>query len=80
MPLLLSTQALAQEDLFNYDRTVGKSYGPEDWDEVSCNRLETCVSTYYVHSSEPPGDVQHSDVWYFSEDRLVICTSEANRP
>lgn len=41
----------ADGDLFNYDATIlstddsegsGNSYGPTDWDKVSCDDLETC--------------------------------------
>jgi hypothetical protein len=32
------------EDDFNYRETQGRDYGPNDWDEVSCDNLETCVS------------------------------------
>ena len=32
------------EDTFNYDRTSGDSYGPDDWDRVKCDKLEECVS------------------------------------
>ena len=36
--------ALAQQDTFNYRGTSGNDYGPSDWDRVSCNNLDTCVS------------------------------------
>jgi hypothetical protein len=40
----LSGAVTAQEDTFNYRSTSGRDYGPNDWDEVSCNNLATCVS------------------------------------
>jgi hypothetical protein len=39
------TAALVTADSsFNYDETSGDNYGPEDWDKVECDELETCVS------------------------------------
>eukprot|EP00934_Nitzschia_sp_Nitz4_P001807 Nitzschia sp. Nitz4//scaffold177_size45885//17105//21005//NITZ4_007204-RA/size45885-augustus-gene-0.5-mRNA-1//-1//CDS//3329539052//1807//frame0 len=40
--LLLLPSCLAAQDLFNYDSTSGTDYGPEQWNKVSCNDLETC--------------------------------------
>lgn len=40
---LLAT--VAADDLFNYRSTSGNDYGPEDWGKVSCDNLETCVSS-----------------------------------
>lgn len=41
----------AQEDTFNYRSTSGRDYGPQDWDEVSCNNLATCVSDIFLQYS-----------------------------
>ena len=39
----------ANDDLFNYRETDGNDYGPEDWDQVTCDDLEQCVSaTMYL--------------------------------
>lgn len=35
---------VSAQDLFNYDKTSGNDYGPEEWDKVDCPDLETCVS------------------------------------
>lgn len=32
------------EDHFNYAKTVGNNYGPEDWDQVGCSDVSNCVS------------------------------------
>lgn len=32
-------------DTFNYGYTKGDDYGPADWKKVSCDNLDTCVST-----------------------------------
>ena len=42
---VLATLATASEDLFNYESTSGSDFGPEEWDKVSCDNLETCVSS-----------------------------------
>jgi hypothetical protein len=39
-----SETTTAQQDTFNYRGTSGNDYGPNDWDDVSCNNLGTCVS------------------------------------
>ena len=31
-------------DLFNYRETDDNDYGPEDWDQVTCDDVEICVS------------------------------------
>lgn len=31
-------------DRFNYDKTDGRDYGPEDWRQVSCDDVGQCVS------------------------------------
>lgn len=36
--------AVFADDTFNYDSTSGSDFGPEDWNEVDCDELETCVS------------------------------------
>lgn len=35
----------ANYDTFNYDETdwAARSFGPEDWDQVQCHDVETCV-------------------------------------
>jgi hypothetical protein len=40
----LAVTVSAQQDTFNYRSTSGKDYGPDDWNQVSCNNLATCVS------------------------------------
>ena len=42
--LLLPAIAAQNDDLFNYGSTTGSNYGPEDWDQVACDDLATCVS------------------------------------
>ena len=42
---LLILDLAKSADIFNYDQTSSRDYGPEDWDEVSCNNLNTCVSS-----------------------------------
>jgi hypothetical protein len=32
------------DDLFNYRETDGNDYGPEDWDQVTCDDVTVCVS------------------------------------
>jgi hypothetical protein len=32
------------DDLFNYRGTKGHDYGPEDWEEVTCDDVTVCVS------------------------------------
>jgi hypothetical protein len=44
LTVYVATLAVNAEDTFNYDRTEGNNYGPEDWDRVSCDNLEDCVS------------------------------------
>jgi hypothetical protein len=39
-----SETTTAQQDTFNYQATSGRNYGPSDWNDVSCNDLDTCVS------------------------------------
>ncbi len=34
----------SNDDLFNYRETDGNDYGPEDWDQVTCDDLTVCVS------------------------------------
>jgi hypothetical protein len=47
LPLaVLATVATATEDTFNYGNTVGISYGPSDWGQVTCDDITTCVSYY----------------------------------
>jgi hypothetical protein len=36
--------AVEAADLFNYGRTSGTDYGPDDWDKVSCGNVGSCVS------------------------------------
>jgi hypothetical protein len=48
--VVLAALASASEDVFNYDSTSGTSFGPEDWDKVSCDNLATCVSWMAAHS------------------------------
>ena len=36
--------AVDAADKFNYRDTSGTDYGPDDWDEVSCKRVGSCVS------------------------------------
>lgn len=33
----------AVDDLFNYDETVGRDYGPEEWNKVTCDDLTKCT-------------------------------------
>ena len=40
------------DDLFNYHDTDGRDYGPEDWDQVTCDDVTECVS---AASSNAPG-------------------------
>lgn len=50
---LFAFSALAvgvKADNFNYDRTNGVDYGPDEWNKVRCNNLETCVSSYIYPS------------------------------
>jgi hypothetical protein len=39
---------VAADSKFNYDETSGDNYGPQDWDKVDCDELETCVSVAAV--------------------------------
>ena len=32
------------DDLFNYGNTNGRDFGPEDWDQVTCDDVTECVS------------------------------------
>jgi hypothetical protein len=32
------------DDLFNYRGTNGQDFGPEDWDQVTCDDVTLCVS------------------------------------
>lgn len=41
---VLSRAGVLAEDTFNYRGTDGDSYGPEDWNQVGCDDLATCVS------------------------------------
>ena len=34
------------DDLFNYRGTKGRDFGPEDWDEVTCDDVTVCVSEF----------------------------------
>jgi hypothetical protein len=45
---LLLVDLARSADLFNYGGTSGVDYGPEDWDEVSCNNVNTCVSCRWL--------------------------------
>ncbi len=40
--LICCTVAQGNEDLFNYVATTGNDYGPEDWNEVSCDIPGEC--------------------------------------
>jgi hypothetical protein len=42
--LLALSSCRGQQDTFNYDETIGNSYGPADWGAVNCLDVETCVS------------------------------------
>jgi hypothetical protein len=42
--LLLSAVAAQNDHLFNYGETEDGNFGPEDWDKVACDDLDTCVS------------------------------------
>jgi hypothetical protein len=45
--LLLATISIRPTqagDLFNYRETDGIDFGPSDWNEVSCNDVNQCVS------------------------------------
>lgn len=46
--LLLSSVTAQNDDLFNYGSTNGRNFGPEDWDQVACDDLETCVRSYHI--------------------------------
>ncbi|KAG7370840.1 Eukaryotic-type carbonic anhydrase [Nitzschia inconspicua] len=40
--LVLSCSAFVTADRFNFRSTSGNDYGPEDWNRVQCDNLETC--------------------------------------
>jgi hypothetical protein len=42
---MLLAASSVNSDSFNFRETSGDDYGPEDWDRVRCDDLETCVST-----------------------------------
>ena len=42
--IVLPAIAAQNDDLFNYGSTDGSNFGPEDWDQVACDDLATCVS------------------------------------
>lgn len=47
--LLLLTATLGfNDDLFNYGESDldNRNYGPEDWDQVTCDDVTTCVSLF----------------------------------
>jgi hypothetical protein len=44
LTVYVATLVVNADDTFNYDRTEGNNYGPEDWDRVSCDNLGDCVS------------------------------------
>ena len=50
--LLLAVVAHANNvDMFNFDQTRGgidgnDDYGPADWNQVSCDDVDTCVSVF----------------------------------
>jgi len=46
----------ANYDTFNYDETdwSTRSFGPDDWDEVQCHDVETCVSSVHLFAREAP--------------------------
>jgi hypothetical protein len=48
-------------DDFNYRKTQGRDYGPNDWDEVGCDNLATCVS-----STIPAYDLYHRPSYTYS--------------
>ena len=38
------------DEQFNYHKTDGRDYGPEDWGKVSCDDLDKCVSQITIQS------------------------------
>jgi hypothetical protein len=42
--ILLHFAYSRNDDLFNYRETKGHDYGPEDWEEVTCDDVTVCVS------------------------------------
>ena len=45
LSLLFNRSAYSRnDDLFNYRETDGRDYGPEDWDQVTCDNVTECVS------------------------------------
>jgi hypothetical protein len=39
------------DDLFNYRKTEGRDFGPEDWNEVTCDDVTVCVSEFTIARS-----------------------------
>ena len=36
------------DDRFNYRETVGRDFGPEDWNRVTCDDVTQCVSSLFA--------------------------------
>lgn len=58
------------QDKFNYGSTQGRDYGPRDWDEVSCNNLDTCPGW--------PDKLEGSVGWELSRNTCKHCPIEGN--
>ena len=44
LSMVLLGSMVTAEDIFNYRETDGDDYGPEEWDQVECDDVATCVS------------------------------------
>jgi len=67
---LLAIDLAKAADLFNFGDTSGRDYGPADWDEVSCNNLDTCPGW--------PDKLEGSVGWTLTENNCRSCPIEGN--
>lgn len=59
------------DDTFNYDKTSGDNYGPQDWMKVDCNNLEDCPGWPDKHES--------SIGWELESNQCAWCPETGNR-